>query len=65
MNLRKVKALVLIFAFVVLFAGAFSIVTTEDVSAARCCWVMVCTTEPPIYCWEECVPCPTFPPPFP
>lgn len=62
MALRKVKALVVVFALVVLFAGAFTIVSTDTVSAAKCCWVLVCTTEPPIYCWHECVPCPPLPP---
>ena len=60
-TLRKMKALVVLFALVMLFAGAFSIVTTEkaDASYGCCIWVMKCTVSPPIYCWEECirVPC--------
>ncbi len=60
--LRKMSALVVVFALVVLFTGAFSIVTTEEVDASRCCWVMVCTQDPPIICWEECLPCPPHPP---
>ena len=65
MYLRRVKTLVLVFALIILFAGAFSIVTTENATAGRCCWVMVCTTEAPIVCWEECRPCPPIPPPWP
>ncbi len=62
-SLRKVKALVLVFAMVVLVAGAFAIVSTDSVEASKCCWVWVCTIEPPIVCWHECVPCPPLPPP--
>lgn len=58
----KIKALVVILALVVLFAGAFTILSTDTVEAARCCWVRVCTVNPPIYCWDECVPCPPGPP---
>lgn len=62
MVLRKFKMVVLIFALVVLFAGAFSIVSTDSATARpKCCiWVMYCTTTPPIVCWDVCkpVPCP-------
>ena len=60
--LRKLKFLVVIFVFAVIFSAAFSISTTEEADAARCCWVMVCTVNPPIICWEECRPCPPGPP---
>jgi len=63
--LRKVKALILLFALVVLFAGAYTIVSTDTATAARCCWVRVCTVDPPIVCWDECRPCPPLPPPWP
>ncbi len=63
--LRKVKALVVVFALVVLFAGAFTIVSSDTATASRCCWVMVCTQQPPIVCWHECMPCPPPPPPWP
>jgi len=59
--MKKMKALVLILAFIVLFIGAFTIVSPDQVQAKRCCWVMVCTIDPPMICWEICVPCPTFP----
>jgi hypothetical protein len=65
MALRKVKALVVILALVVVFGGAFSIITTDIATAAKCCWVMVCTVDPPVICWEECRPCPGPPPPWP
>jgi len=45
-----------------MFAGAFTIVSTETAQARpKCCiWVMYCTTTPPIVCWDVCkpVPCP-------
>ena len=58
--MRKMKALILIFAFLVLFAGGFSIMSTASVQAsyACCIWVMYCTINPPIYCWCECIPVP-------
>jgi hypothetical protein len=63
MALRKLKAMVLVFALVVLVAGAVTIVSTDTVTASNCCWVMVCTIDEPIICWHECVPCPPLPPP--
>jgi hypothetical protein len=58
--MRKIRALVLLFAFLVLFAGGFSILSSETAEARYgcCIWVMYCTVEPPIYCWCECVPVP-------
>jgi len=55
---RKIKPVVLIFAFLVLFTGAFTIMSADSAQAERCdCWVMVCTVNPPSMCWEICVPC--------
>lgn len=65
MALRRLKAVVLIFAFVVLFIGGFTIVTSDSTEAARCCWVRVCSEIPPYPCWDECRPCPPPPPPWP
>ena len=57
--LRKLRVLVVIFVFMAIFAGAFTILTAEPAEASlRCCWVMVCTIDEPIICWEECRPCP-------
>ncbi len=60
-KLRQIKGLILIFAIVALFSGALTTAFTEDAQAAKkCCWwVMVCTIEEPIVCWEECIwmPC--------
>jgi len=56
--MKKIKALVLLFAFLAIFAGGFTMMTSTPVEAARCCWVMVCTINPPIVCWEVCVKCP-------
>ena len=60
-KMRALKALVLLFAFLVIFAGGFTMTTSSRVEAARCCWVMYCTINPPIVCWEVCKPCPRFP----
>jgi hypothetical protein len=59
--LRKAKVFIVIFTLAVIFGGAFSVMTADRVEARRCCWVMVCTIDPPVYCWEECRPCPPFP----
>jgi hypothetical protein len=40
---------------------AFTAVTPTPSRAVNCCWVMICTIEEPIICWEECVPCPPHP----
>ena len=62
----RLKALALLFVFVFVFAGVFAVLTTENAVASRCeCWVMYCTVEEPIFCWDECVPCPPFPPEWP
>ena len=59
MRFRKsLKALVVIFALMVVFSGAFTIMSTGSADAAKCCWVRVCTVNPPIICWDECRPCP-------
>ncbi len=61
--MRKMKTLALVFVLVALCAAAFTVSTPQTAEASRrpCCWVMVCTVNPPIICWEECIPCPTFP----
>jgi len=58
--LRKMKAVILLLALVALFAGAFTIASTETVTARPgcCIYVMYCTVNPPIYCWEVCIPVP-------
>ncbi len=62
MALRKCKVIFVIFALAIVLAGGFTILTTKSADArpACCIWVMYCTVDPPIYCWEECrpVPCP-------
>jgi len=57
-QLRNLKALAVVFILVVLFTGAMSIMSTQDaVARPRCCfWVFICTMDPPIICWEECIP---------
>lgn len=58
--LRKMKALVVVFAVLALLAGAFAIVTPREAEARYgcCIWVMYCTQNPPIVCWCECIPVP-------
>lgn len=56
--MKKMKALVLLFAFLAIFIGGFTTMTAPQANAIKCCWVMVCTVNPPIICWEECRPCP-------
>ena len=60
--MRRMKILVLVFAFLVLFAGGFTIFnsTPVDASYACCIWVMYCTQNPPIICWDVCIPVPCF-----
>ncbi len=60
--LRKVRGLLVVFALAVLFGGIVGFVSADQATAARCCWVRVCTVNPPIYCWDECRPCPPLPP---
>ena len=55
--MKKLKALVLLFAFAVILVGGFTM-TSPKVDAAKCCWVMVCTVNPPIICLEVCKKCP-------
>ncbi|MEZ5358436.1 MAG: hypothetical protein R3F48_06350 [Candidatus Zixiibacteriota bacterium] len=57
---RKLRVIVVVFALLALFAGAFTAITAPEAQAARSCcrWVMYCTTTPPIYCWDVCIPVP-------
>jgi hypothetical protein len=61
---RKLRALILLFALAVIFAGGFTVMTagTADASLWPCCWVMVCPVDGSGPCWEECRPCPLLPP---
>lgn len=61
--LRKLKVLVYLFVFVALFTGAFTIFTAQNAQAIKCTWVMYCTVQPPIVCWEQCAELPPMPPP--
>ncbi len=58
--LRKMKALIVLFALVVMCLGAFTIMSAEKATAsyACCMWVMYCTVDPPIVCWDVCIPVP-------
>ena len=58
--LRKIKAFVVLFAVVALLTGGLVTMFANNAEASRgcCLWVMYCTQDPPIVCWEECVPVP-------
>lgn len=58
---RRMKAVAVVLALVAVLAVAFTAVTPAPSKAVNCCWVMICTIEEPIICWEECVPCPPHP----
>lgn len=55
---RKLRVIVIVFALLALFAGAFTAITAPTANASYGCgrWVMYCTTTPPIYCWCVYVP---------
>lgn len=59
---RRLKGLAVLFILVVIISAGAVILTSEPATASRCnCWVMYCTVEEPIFCWDVCVPCPPFP----
>jgi len=58
---RRFHGLVLLCALALTVVGGMVLVTSTPVEAKRCCWVVVCSTQPPIVCWEECRTCPRFP----
>jgi len=57
----RIKGLIVLFAVLVSIAGGIVLLATPPAEAARCCWVMVCSTSPPYACWEVCKPCPRGP----
>ena len=58
---RRLRALVMLCCVAALFTAGLALLSTTEVRAARCCWVMVCQNAPPYACWAKCVTCPTFP----
>jgi hypothetical protein len=58
--LRKIRALVVVFALVALLTGGLVTIFTDNAEArpACCIWVMYCTQNPPIVCWDVCIPVP-------
>ncbi|HEX5043817.1 MAG TPA: hypothetical protein VFV75_12975 [Candidatus Polarisedimenticolaceae bacterium] len=59
--LRRVRALVLLCCVAAGVTAGVALLSTTEVRAARCCYVMVCQTAPPYACYEKCVTCPKFP----
>jgi hypothetical protein len=58
MFFKKLRASAVIFGVLVLALGFVVLNVSGTVSRTGCCWVLYCTLEPPIVCWEECRPCP-------
>jgi hypothetical protein len=60
--LRRLSFFALLFALLALVSGFTVLTLPRTADASRCdCWCMYCTVEEPIYCWEQCCKCPTFP----
>jgi hypothetical protein len=58
---RKLRIFALLFAVLALVLG-FAVLNAPGIGEVpHCCWVLYCTIDPPIVCWEECRPCPSFP----
>jgi hypothetical protein len=57
----RVRIFVLLFAVLALALGFTALNHTGTAGAGDCCWVLICTMEPPIVCWEECLPCTSHP----
>ena len=59
-GIRKLRMLVLLFALVVIFVGAITIIPTQNAEAiyACCIWVMYCPVSGPGPCWCVCIPVP-------
>ena len=55
---RRLRALVLFCSVAAAFTAGMALLSTTEVRAARCCWVMVCDSHG---CYEKCVTCPKFP----
>jgi len=58
---RRLRALVLLCCVGATITAGLALLSTTEVRAARCCWVMVCQSAPPYACYEKCVTCPKFP----
>lgn len=49
----------LLCAVVFTLVAGLVVLAAPPAEAARCCWVMVCSDNPPA-CWEVCRTCPKF-----
>jgi hypothetical protein len=58
---RRMRALVMLCGVAAGVTAGMALLSTTEVRAARCCYVMVCQTAPPYACYEKCVTCPKFP----
>jgi hypothetical protein len=55
---RRLRALVMLCCLAAVVTAGLALLSTTEVRAARCCWVMVCDN---FGCYEKCVTCPKFP----
>jgi hypothetical protein len=55
---RKLRIFALLFGALALALGFWALSAPGSADAPGCCWILYCTMEPPITCWEECRPCP-------
>jgi len=56
--LRKLKIFALLFGALALVLGFWALSAPGSADEPGCCWILYCTMETPITCWEECRPCP-------
>jgi hypothetical protein len=62
MSVRKrINGMVVLIAVVAGVLGGAMLLWTPPAEAKRCCYVMVCSTQPPVVCWEVCRTCPRLP----
>jgi len=58
---RQILMLVFLFAILAVSLGLKAIITSANHRRESCYWVLFCTLQPPIVCWEECRPMPYIP----
>ncbi|MGB2769963.1 MAG: hypothetical protein WBC88_09595 [Candidatus Zixiibacteriota bacterium] len=55
---RRFRIFALLFGALALVLGFIVLSAPGSADAPGCCWVLYCTMDTPIVCWEECRPCP-------
>jgi hypothetical protein len=54
---KRLRVFALTFGVLALALGFVVLGASGGGGPGGCCWVLFCTMEPPITCWEECRPC--------